>query len=145
MSFVNPNAYPETPRIGVGAIAIHEGKILLVKRGIAPGKGLWAIPGGTLKLGETLKECAARELLEETGITAAIGDCIYVFDLIERDEAGKIRFHFAVLDFAALYVSGEARGADDAEEAAWFFPEDLANIPISGNTVKALHAIGFLT
>ena len=145
MDVKNKNAYPETPKVGVGAIVLHDGKILLVKRGIAPGKGLWAIPGGTLHLGETLKECAARELLEETGITAAIGDCIYVFDLIERDEAGKIRFHFIVVDFAALYVSGEARGADDADEAGWFAPEELALVPVSGNTMKALQSIGFLT
>jgi len=145
MELKNKNAYPETPKVGVGAIVIHEGKILLVKRGIAPAKGLWAIPGGTLRLGESLRECAARELLEETGITAAVGDCIYVFDLIERDDAGKIRFHFIVVDFAALYVAGEARGADDADEAGWFAPEELASVPVSGNTIKALQSIGFLT
>jgi 8-oxo-dGTP pyrophosphatase MutT (NUDIX family) len=54
------NAYPITPRVGVGAITIKDGKTLLVKRGIEPAYGLWAIPGGTLKLGETLQECAAR-------------------------------------------------------------------------------------
>ena len=144
MNSENTNAYPAGPRVGVGAMVIHEGKILLVKRGVEPGKGLWAIPGGTLHLGETLRQCAAREILEETGITVAVGECIYVFDLIERDEAGKIKFHFVVVDFAALYVSGEPVGADDADEARWLAPEELCDLPVSQNTLQALHATGFL-
>jgi len=144
MSSLNANAYPAGPRVGAGAIVIHEGKILLVKRGVEPGKGLWAIPGGTLRLGETLRECAAREILEETGITIAVGECVYVFDLIEGDENGKIKFHFVVADFAALYVSGEPKGADDADGAGWFAPEDLDDLPVSQNTIKALCSLGFL-
>jgi len=145
MNRENTNAYPAQPRVGAGAMVIHDGKILLVKRGVEPGKGLWAIPGGTLRLGETLQACAAREILEETGVTVAIGECLYVFDLIERDEAGKIKFHFVVADFAALFVSGEPKGADDADEAQWFDPEAMAGIPVSQNTLKALHSIGFLS
>ncbi len=137
--------YPPFPRVGVGAIVISEGRILLVKRGVPPGRGLWAIPGGKLKLGETLQDCAAREILEETGVTIAVGECIYVFDLIERDKSEKIKFHFVVVDFAALYVSGEAKGADDADEAGWFSPEELESLPVSKNTLKALHSIGFLS
>ena len=145
MKHGSANAYPEKPRVGVGAIVLHEGKILLVKRGVEPGRGLWAIPGGTLKMGETLQACAAREIHEETGVTIAVGECIYVFDLIERDEAGKIKFHFVVVDFAALYVAGEPKGADDADAARWFAPEELEEYPVSQNTLKALHTIGFLS
>lgn len=145
MSEEHARDYPAHPRVGVGAIVIYEGRVLLVKRGIAPGKGLWAIPGGMLKLGETLQECAAREILEETGVTIAVGECIYVFDLIESDETGRIRFHFVVVDFAALYVEGEPKGADDADEAGWFAPEEVNNIPLSKNTLKALYSIGFLS
>ncbi len=144
MNRENANAYPEKPRVGVGAIVLHDGKILLVKRGVEPGKGLWAIPGGTLRLGETLQACAGREILEETGVTVAVGECIYVFDLIQHDEAGKIKFHFVVVDFAALYVEGEPKGADDAEAAGWFSPEEMNGLDVSQNTLKALHSIGFL-
>jgi len=140
----NNNAYPSQPRVGVGTIVIHEGKVLLVKRGVEPSRGLWAIPGGTLKLGETLQECAAREILEETGIIIKVGKCIYVFDFFENDNAGKIKFHFVIVDYAAEYISGEAQGADDAEEAGWFSPKELSALPIAINTMAALLEIGFL-
>jgi len=140
----NTNAYPPGPRVGVGALVIRDGKILLVKRGVDPNKGLWAIPGGTLKLGESMREGAAREILEETGVTIAVGECVYLFDLIERDESGRVKFHFVVVDFSAIYVSGDAQGGDDAEEAGWFAPEEMNDLPVSPYTLKALLATGFL-
>jgi ADP-ribose pyrophosphatase len=97
-----------------------------------------------LKLGETLQECAAREILEETGIRIKVGDCVYVFDFLERDGERKIKFHFVVVDFAADYISGEPRGADDALDARWLSPEELNRLPVAKNTLKALRSIGFL-
>jgi ADP-ribose pyrophosphatase len=144
MRYEPSNAYPVIPRVGVGAIIVKEGKVLLVKRGIEPSKGLWAIPGGTLKLGETLQECAAREILEETGIKIKVGECIYVFDFIERDNKRKIKFHFVIVDFAADYVSGEPQGADDALEARWLSRLELSDLPVAENTLAALRTVGFL-
>ena len=72
MKHKTTNTNPENPCVGVGAIVVHEGRILLVKRAAEPGRGLWAIPGGRLKLGETLKECARREILEETGVPSLV-------------------------------------------------------------------------
>ena len=136
--------YPLVPRVGVGAIIIYEGKILLVERGGEPSRGLWAIPGGTLKLGEKLQECAAREILEETGITIRVGDCIYVFDFFQHDEGGKIKFHFVIVDFAAEYVAGELKASDDAADARWLAPEELSSLPVAKPTLAALRSIGFL-
>lgn len=144
MNSESSNVYPATPRVGVGAITVKGGKVLLVKRGIEPSKGLWAIPGGTLKLGETLQECAAREIWEETGIRIKVGDSVYVFDFLERDDKRKIKFHFIVVDFAAEYLSGEPQGADDALEAHWLSPAELSELPVAKNTLKALRSIGFL-
>ncbi|MGV8059273.1 MAG: NUDIX hydrolase [Smithellaceae bacterium] len=138
------NVYPLVPRVAARAITIHEGRTLLVKRGVEPSRGLWAIPGGTLKLGETLQECAAREFLEETGVTIEVGACAYVFDLFERDDSGKIKFHFVVVDFAAKYISGEPKGADDAEDARWLKPEELNKLPVAKNTLAALKEIRFI-
>ena len=144
MEHEHGNTYPLVPRVGVGAIVIHEGRILLVKRGVEPSRGLWAIPGGTLNLGETLQQCAAREILEETGITIKVGNCVYVFDFLERDDSGKIKFHFVVVDFAGQYLSGEPKGADDAEDARWLKPEEFSSLPVAKNTLAALKEIGFI-
>jgi 8-oxo-dGTP diphosphatase len=136
--------YPDRPVVGVGAVVIRDGKILLVKRGIAPSKGLWAIPGGALDLGETLQQAAEREILEETGVVIRARKPIYAFDFFERSGDGRIRFHFVIVDLAADYISGEVRGADDALDARWLAPADLDHLPVSENTLKLLSAVGFL-
>ena len=137
--------YPDRPMVGVGAIVIKDGKVLLVKRGIAPSKGLWAIPGGSVELGETLQEAAEREIMEETGLASRAVKLVYTFDFIERDDSGKIRFHFTIVDIMADYISGTPKGADDALEARWVSPEELKELPMSKNTLKVLEEIGFYT
>jgi 8-oxo-dGTP diphosphatase len=136
--------YPDSPKVGVGAVVIKEGLVLLIRRGIPPSQGLWAIPGGSLELGETLQQGAERELLEETGIVASAGEPIYVFDFFERDGDGRVRFHFVIVDMKAEYQSGEPKGADDALEARWLTPEDIHELPVSPNTLRLLREIRFL-
>ncbi|HOI72761.1 MAG TPA: NUDIX hydrolase [Syntrophales bacterium] len=136
--------YPDRPRVGVGAIVIHEGRVLLVERGIDPSRGLWAIPGGSLELGETIQAGAEREILEETGIVIRAGEPVYTFDFFERDAEGRIRFHYVIVDVIGEYVSGRVQGADDAADARWLSPEDLAALPVSRNTLRALRKVGFL-
>jgi len=135
--------YPDRPRIGVAAVVIKDNKVLLVKRGITPSKGLWAIPGGNMKLGETMKETAEREILEETGISIEAKDPIYAFDFMERDDEGRLRFHYVVVDLLAEYISGEPKGADDALEARWLSWEELPALPVSKNTLTLLRKISF--
>ena len=114
--------YPDRPVVGIGAVVIRDGKVLLIRRGVAPGRGLWAVPGGSLELGETLQQGAEREILEETGITIRAREPIYAFDFFERDPDGRIRFHFVIVDLAADYIRGDVKGADDALEARWLAP-----------------------
>ena len=133
--------YPESPVVGVGAVVIKDGKVLLVKRGVDPNKGLWAIPGGSLKLGETLQEGAEREILEETGITIRAKEPVYSFDFFERDGDGRIRFHYVIVDMMADYIGGEVQGADDALEARWVSPEELKDMEVSRNTLKILDSL----
>ncbi len=135
--------YPDVPRVGVGAVVIKDDKVLLVRRGIPPSEGLWAIPGGHIELGETIQETAEREIMEETGIVIKAGEPMYAFDLIERDDAGRIRFHFIVVDVTGEYVSGEPHGADDALEARWLSWEEIEALPVSQNTLKLLKTINF--
>ena len=130
--------YPDRPVVGVGAVVMKDGKVLLVKRGIDPNKGLWAIPGGSLKLGETLQEGAEREIMEETGITIKAKDPVYSFDFFERDGDGRLRFHYVIVDMIADYVGGEAQGADDALEARWVSQGELKDMDVSRNTLKII-------
>ncbi len=137
-------AYPEDPRVGVGALVIWKEKVLLVKRGVAPNKGLWAIPGGSLELGESLKECAERETLEETSLVVRADKPLYVFDYIEKDEEERIRYHFVIVDVKAEYVSGEPVGRDDVLEARWVGKKEVLNLPVAKNTLKLLRHIRFI-
>ena len=101
----------------MGAVVFKDGAVLLVKRGKAPACGMWAIPGGSVRLGETLQEAAEREILEETGIVIRAGEPIFVFDTIQRDEQAQIQFHYVIVDLAAEYIRGSPRAADDAADA----------------------------
>ena len=107
--------------------------------------GLKAIPGGKVRLGETLQQAAEREILEETGIHIKAGDPVFAFDLIENDDSGGVRWHYAIIDLQADYISGEIRAGDDAIAAAWFKPEDLATVVVNSTTRKLLQTeFGFV-
>jgi ADP-ribose pyrophosphatase len=136
--------YPEFPRVGVGAIVINAGKVLMVKRAASPNKNLWAIPGGMLELGETLQEGAEREILEETNIHIRAGKPIFTFDLIERDNEGGVRFHFLIVDMEAEYLGGEIKAASDALDVCWATSEECKSLPLTSNTKRMLEELGFM-
>ena len=136
--------YRELPRVGVGAIVIRDGRILLVKRGSSPGKGLWAPPGGLVELGETVREAAEREILEETGIAVRAKEAFYVFDFVDRDPDGVIKYHYIIIDFLADYLGGEPQAADDVSDARWVSPEEAAALNLSPTTRKLLMQMGFI-
>ncbi|MCJ7680205.1 MAG: NUDIX hydrolase [Candidatus Aminicenantes bacterium] len=133
-----------SPKPAVGAVVIHEGKVLLVKRSNPPQKDLWAIPGGSVQLGETLQIAAEREIHEETGLTIRAGEPVHTFDVIERAHDGSVRFHYIIVDLRADYISGEVKAADDAANAGWFGPEDIKKLKISSTTVSLLKKLGFI-
>ena len=132
------NDYPDQPRVAVGAVVFKDDCVLLVRRGQAPAKDLWAIPGGSVKIGETLQEAAEREILEETGIQIRAAKPIYIFDVIERDVAGEVRFHYVIVDLAADFVTGEPSPGDDAVEARWISADEINNLQVSAATRKLL-------
>jgi len=137
--------YPEFPRVGVGAIVIKEGKVLMIKRAAPPNKNLWAIPGGMLELGETLREGAEREIFEETHVRIKAGKPVYTFDFLEHDEEGKVRFHFLIVDLDAEYLGGEIKADDDALDVRWVAPEECQRLSVSKNTLKILRDLGFIS
>jgi ADP-ribose pyrophosphatase YjhB (NUDIX family) len=108
----------------VGAVIVHEGRVVLIQRGKEPLRGRWVIPGGTVELGETLEDAVVREVLEETGLTVRPLGIVLVFDRILRDESG-VRYHYVIIDYRCEYLAGELRAGTDAAAAAWVLPEDL--------------------
>lgn len=128
------SAYPKHPRLAVGAVVFKDNKILLVQRGRPPAEGQWAIPGGNVKLGESLQAAAEREIMEETGIVIRAADPIYTFDAIVKDGDGKIRFHYVIVDLAADYVQGDPKPGDDAVAVRWVSQDELKDLNVSPPT-----------
>lgn len=117
--------YPDRPAVGVGGVVISNGRVLLVRRGHAPSKGEWSIPGGLLEVGETLVEGVRRELQEETGIRVKVFDVIDVFERISLDGEGKTQYHFVVLDYFCEAAEGEPRPGSDVTEVAWVAEKEV--------------------
>ncbi|MFH1724782.1 MAG: NUDIX hydrolase [Elusimicrobiota bacterium] len=133
-----PAPYPEGPRVAAGAVVIKDGRVLLVKRRHPPKTGLWAIPGGGVRLGESLAEAAERELLEETGVRARAGEPVHTFELIETEPGGRVRYHYVVIDLMAEFAGGELSPQDDAMDARWVSPEELSGLPVTETTLDLL-------
>jgi len=123
---------------------IHEGRVLLVRRRDPPNQGQWAIPGGSVRLGESLQTAAEREIREETGIRIRAGKPVYIFDVIDRDPEGRVRYHYVITDLESEYVEGEPAAQDDALEARWLSPADLDLLPVNATTRDLLcNVLGF--
>lgn len=127
--------YPSRPLVGVGAVVFRGDRVLLVKRGRAPRQGVWTFPGGLVEIGETIFQAAQRELREETGIIATPVDTVTVYEIIDRDEEERVRYHYIVLEVLLLYEGGAPRPGDDAEDVRWF-PLDALDDPAVGPGVK---------
>lgn len=132
---------PHWPQLGCGAIVRRDDSVLLVKRGRPPRAGQWAIPGGKVHAGESLRAAVAREILEETSISVSVGEPVYQLEYIEHDEEGALTFHYVVLDYAAEYTGGEICAGDDADEAAWVRFEALTGLNLTDSTREALHTL----
>ena len=130
--------YPDTPLVGVGAIIIEGGRVLLIKRGKAPLLGEWSIPGGLLELGETLRQATAREALEETGLVVETADLLGVFDRVVRDPDQRILYHYVLIDFLCHRKGGELRASGDAAEARWVTPSELPALALAADTLKVI-------
>jgi len=117
--------YPSQPIVGVGAIIICDGKILLEKRKNEPGKGKWSIPGGLVELGESVEQTVIREVKEETGLEVEKPEHIDVVDNITRDENGEIKYHFVIIDYFVKLKGGTMKAMSDAEELRWVTFDDV--------------------
>lgn len=130
--------YLDYPFVGIGVVIWKDNKFLLIQRGKPPRMGQWSIPGGRQELGETVKETALRETLEETGLTVELTDFLDVVDSIQKDEEGNIAFHATLVDYAAEWLSGEASANSDAIDVAWHNLEDLKELGLWSETTRII-------
>jgi ADP-ribose pyrophosphatase len=133
--------YPATPLLGVGVVVKKENSVLLIRRAKEPKKGLWALPGGMVNLGEPIRLAAIREVKEECSIDIELQDIISVIDLIDKNPDGKVKYHFVLIDFLAEYIGGELRPDSDALDAAWVSPENLSKYNIPELTKKVINKV----
>jgi ADP-ribose pyrophosphatase YjhB (NUDIX family) len=117
--------YPTRPIVGIGIVVIKHDSVLLVRRGKPPNVGAWTLPGGAQEIGETAEQAARRELREETGLEAGDLHFAATVDNIRRDESGRVRFHYTIIDFATRWIGGEPVAATDVTEAVWAPLESL--------------------
>lgn len=122
--------YPARPIVGIGAVVLRGAEVLLVRRGRPPNAGDWSIPGGAQRVGETAEAAARRELLEETGLR--VGPMVLAgnVDSIHPDADGRVRFHYTILDFAALWTGGAPVAGGDATDARFFPPGRWAELKL---------------
>jgi mutator protein MutT len=110
--------YPESPLVGVGAVIVDRGRVLLVRRGHEPLKGKWSLPGGLLELGEALTAGVIREVQEETGLTVETIELVELLDRIHRD-GERVRYHYVIADYLCRVAGGELKAASDADAVRW--------------------------
>ena len=125
--------YPEHPVVGVGAVVVRGGKALIVKRAHEPRKGEWSLPGGLLELGESLQDAVRREIKEETNLDIEVGPVIETFDRVHRDDEGKIRYHFVIVDFVCWPNGGQAVPGSDADGVAWVTAAEIDGYKVNAH------------
>jgi 8-oxo-dGTP diphosphatase len=130
--------YPEAPIVGVGIVCFRGDDVLMIRRGKPPREGGWSLPGGRQKLGERVRDCALRELRQETGVEAVIGSLVDVVDSLTRDGDGGLQYHYTLVDFRADWRSGEPRAGGDAADARWFAPAELDTLDLWQETRRVI-------
>jgi len=130
--------YPERPIVGVGAVIVDEGRVVLIKRKYEPLKGHWSLPGGMVEIGETLESALSREMLEETGLRVDVGPVIEVFDRIMHDEQKRVRYHFVLIDYLCWPAGGTLTPGSDADAAIWVDPVALAQYDLTEKATSVI-------
>lgn len=132
--------YTKYPLVGVGAVVINSnGEILLVKRGNEPGKGKFSVPGGMVEAGEDPRQAVVRELEEETGLRGVAKVLLGVYQYIERDPYGRVKYHFILLDYLVDVKGGALRASSDAAEALFINIRDALNLNLTETTRELIN------
>ncbi len=132
--------YPQRPIVGVGVILYEKGKVLIIKRAFEPSSNRWSIPGGAVELGETVRDAARREVLEELGLEVEIRDVVEVIDNVVYEKE-RIRFHFVLIDFWATVKGGRLKLSHECLNAAWVGEEELDLYDLTKGARKAVEKV----
>lgn len=124
---------------GASGLIVHDGKVLLIRRGKEPYKDHWSLPGGGVEPGETIREAVTREVLEETGLEVDVGPVAGY-----REEILGPREHYLVLAFHCTVTGGELCAGDDAAECAYVDPNDVADLPLTPALLDVFRDAGLL-
>ncbi len=130
--------YPARPIVGVGAVVLVGGQVVLIKRKYEPLAGQWSLPGGTLELGETLEAGVAREILEETGFEVQVGRIVEVFDRILLDEHQRVLYHFVLIDFLCRPIGGHMQVGSDVDDVALVAPNELQRYRLTQKATEVI-------
>ena len=130
--------YPARPIVGVGGVTIKDGQVLLIRRAHPPLQGEWSIPGGGLDTGETIIEGVRRELFEETGINVRVLSQIETLERIVLDQAGKVQYHYVILDYLCEMIDGDLRAGGDVTDAAWVRELELGAYRLSESASRVV-------
>jgi ADP-ribose pyrophosphatase YjhB (NUDIX family) len=153
---VTDREYPSRPIVGVGAVVMvgrevapqigwsepcERAGIVVVKRRFEPLAGQWSIPGGTLEVGETLEAGVAREIVEETGLIVTVGPIVDVFDRIFRDEDGRVRYHYVLVDYVCEARAGRLAAGSDVSDVAVADPVALTRFALLPKTLEVIRKV----
>ncbi len=130
--------YPPRPIVGIGIVVLKHESVLLVRRGKPPNMGQWTLPGGAQELAETTEQAARRELAEETGVTVGMLHLVATVDNIRRDAAGRVQFHYTIIDYAAAWLAGEPVAGTDVSEAVWVPLDRLADYALWSEALRVI-------
>ena len=125
--------------VGVGAVIVDGDRVLLVRRGHAPLKGEWSLPGGAVELGETLEAALTREILEETSLHVRVEQLVDVVDRIHYTPDGRIEYHYVVVDYLCTPHSTAPASGSDADEVKWVRRDELAAYSLSDAALRVIH------
>lgn len=125
--------YPDQPVVGVGALIVRNCAIVLIRRGNEPSRGKWTIPGGIVELAESPETAVVREAKEETGLDVDNPSLVDVVSNVDLDEAGKVKYHYVIIDYLVHVVSGTAKAASDAVELRWVPFDEVENYDLTSS------------
>ncbi len=131
--------FPSSPLVGVGAVVVHEGRVLLVQRGTEPMKGNWSLPGGLIDVGELLSAAVVREVMEETGLLVEPVELVELLDRVHR-EGERVRYHYVIADYLCRVVGGSLQAASDAAAVRWVDPAEWRAIQLDPVTVRVIES-----